>query len=237
MASSVEESEELIRIAKENKLTLMVDHTYLYSSSIRRLKELLTENDSKILHIESNRSNLGLFRNDVDVIWDLAPHDLSIIEYVSNEKPKMVSAVGYSHNDNGIIDTAYLSLVYDSFSAGVKVSWISPTKIRQFDVVTNKEMIVFNDLLKEGKIEIHSSGFKKEGRNIVCWNDGMKKITTDEKEPLSSMVDDFITSLTENKCPISDSTLGIDVVRILESASLSIQNSGQYITIDYGEKK
>ena len=233
LAASTEESMDLITIAEKNNLTLMVDHTYLYSSSIMELKNILKNNKSKVSHIESNRSNLGLFRNDVNVIWDLAPHDLSIIEYLTDERPKAVSAVGQSHNENGIVDTAYISLIYEDFTAGVKISWISPRKERKMEIVTDNEMIVFDDLHKEEKIELYSSGFRKEGNNIVCWNNGMNRIATNEKEPLSSMIDDFNNSIKESKEPISNSIIGLDIVRVLESANKSLINNGIYTDIKY----
>ena len=233
LTSSVLESKELIEIAKNHHLVLMVDHTYLYSASINKMKEILTGKNNSIKHIESNRSNLGLFRNDVNVIWDLAPHDLSIIEYLSESKPKKVSAVGYSHNKLGIVDTAYISLIYDDFTAGVKVSWISPKKERQITIVTNENMIVFDDLLKEGKIELHSAGFKETDKGITCWNEGMQRISATEKEPLSTMLDDFIDAIETGKEPISNSAIGLDIVRILEATELSLSKDGMYVRVCY----
>ena len=229
IASSSIESEELLKIAKEKDLLLMVDHTYLYSDAVRKIKEVIVENDARIIHISSNRSNLGVFRRDVNVLWDLAPHDLSIIRYITDKSPKVVSAMGYCHNEQGVEDVATLSLDYGTFTADITTSWISPEKIRLFEIITDKFMIVFNDLEKEEKIRIYDAGFKTDGKFTVCWNNGVRKINSGEEEPLSKMLKDFIDCIEGKTVPVSSASVGVDVVNILEASDKSISEKGRQI--------
>ena len=229
IASSIKESEELVSIAKEKGLLLMVDHTYLYSDAVRVIKKILVENNANVIHISSNRSNLGVFRRDVNVLWDLAPHDLSIIRYVTDKCPKSVSAMGYCHNEQGVEDVATLSLDYGSFTADITTSWISPEKIRHLEIITDKFMIVFNDMEKEEKIRVYDAGFKTEGKFTVCWNNGVKKVNSGEEEPLSKMLKDFIECIEERAVPVSSASVGVDVVHILEASDKSISENGRQI--------
>ena len=229
IASSSIESEELLKIAEEKDLLLMVDHTYLYSDAIRKIREVIVENDARIIHISSNRSNLGVFRRDVNVLWDLAPHDLSIIRYITDKRPKAVSAMGYCHNEQGVEDVATLSLDYGSFTADITTSWISPEKIRLFEIITDKFMIVFNDLEKEEKIRIYDAGFKTDGKFTVCWNNGVRKINSGEEEPLSKMLKDFIDCIEGQTVPVSSASVGVDVVDILEASDKSLSEKGRQI--------
>ncbi len=229
IASKLSESKELVEIAKEKGLLLMVDHTYLYSEAIRKIKKIIDENGARIIHVSSNRSNLGVFRKDVNVIWDLAPHDLSIIRYITGKSPKYVSAMGYCHNEHGVEDVATLSLDYGDFTADVTTSWISPEKIRLFEIVTDKFMIVFDDLEKEEKIKIYDAGYKLEGGFTVCWNNGVRKVNSGEEEPLSKMLEEFIECIETQSVPVSSASLGVDVVSILEASDRSLSEKGKQV--------
>lgn len=231
LASSVEQSQELHDLARAKHLVLMVDHTYLYSSAVRFIKQRLIDSDEKILHIESNRSNLGVFRKDVNVLWDLAPHDLSIFEYLVDEKPISTSAFGYCHNDYGVCDCAHMTLNYSNFSANITSSWISPEKIRTIEIITDKEMIVFDDLQKEEKIRCYDAGFGMLDGVIKCWNNGTKKYACSEEEPLSIMLSDFIDAINNGSLPVSNSQLGVDVVSILEASDRSMKRGGSVVNI------
>ena len=229
IASSISESEELVKIAEEKDLLLMVDHTYLYSEAIRKIKSIIVENNAKVIHISSNRSNLGVFRRDVNVLWDLAPHDLSIIRYLTDSRPKIVSAMGYCHNEQGVEDVATLSLDYGDFTADITTSWISPEKIRLFEIITDKFMIVFNDLEKEEKISVYDAGYKAEGNNTICWNNGVRKVNSGEEEPLSKMLKDFIDCIEGETIPVSSALIGVDVVQTLEASDKSISEKGRQV--------
>ena len=229
IASKLSESKELVKIAEEKGLLLMVDHTYLYSEAIRKIKRIIDENGAKVIHISSNRSNLGVFRKDVNVIWDLAPHDLSIIRYITGKSPVFVSAMGYCHNEHGVEDVATLSLDYGDFTADVTTSWISPEKIRLFEIVTDKFMIVFDDLEKEEKIKIYDAGYKLDGGFTVCWNNGVRKVNSGEEEPLSKMLEEFIECIETKSVPVSSASLGVDVVSILEASDRSLSEKGKQV--------
>ena len=218
ITSSVAESEDLIKLAIKNNLVLMVDHTYIYSSAIKKIKELIYAQKLKIKHIESIRYNLGVFRSDVDVIWDLAPHDLSIICYLSDDEPIDFNLYGFSHTNNGLYDVATLSLKYPDFTANIHNSWISCDKIRRLQIVTDRCIIELDDLEKEDKIKVYDSGYKNENGSIKTWSNGIVKIPVEECEPLGNMVKDFITCINTGKKPDSDMYLGRKVVKILENA-------------------
>lgn len=226
ITSRLEEAKDLEKIASENGLLLMVDHTYLYSEAIRKIKTIIRDNNARILHISSNRSNLGVFRKDVNVLWDLAPHDLSIIRYLTEKSPVSISSMGFCHNEHGVEDVATIYLDYDDFTADITTSWISPEKIRLLEIITDKFMIVFNDLEKEEKIKIYDAGYKLENGNTICWNNGAKKINSGEEEPLSQMLKDFMYCIEHKTIPVSCSQIAMDVVRILETSDESLQKDG-----------
>ena len=219
--TSVLESDELIQIAKEKQRILMVDHTYVYSNAVKEIQRYIEENNCKIIHIESIRSNLGFFRKDVDVLWDLAPHDLSIIKTITGESPEHVCSTGFSHNSNNMLDTASLLVKYPSFTATIHASWISPQKIRMMQIVTNKGIILFDDTEKEEKIKIFDSGFKDNGNEIKTWMRGMSSIITNEEEPLAQMLGDFIQCVKNGDCPKSDMYMGREIVEILERSMVN----------------
>lgn len=216
LTTTSEEADELIALSEEKKLVLMVDHTYVYSPAIKKIKEIIEEQKLELRHVESIRYNLGVFRPDVDVLWDLAPHDLSIISYISELSPISIKSEGFSHTNNKLYDVASMFLKYPTFTATIHNSWISPSKIRTIHFITDKKIIVFNDLEKEEKITIIDAGFKTEGKTTKTWINGMMRVRTDEGEPLAIMLSDFIKSIETGKTPDSNKYLGKEIISTLE---------------------
>jgi len=239
MTSNVKEANGLIEIAlKRNKL-LMVDHTFLYTGAVQKMKSMITADDiGKVKYFDSTRINLGLFQPDVNVLWDLAPHDISILNYLIDEKPYSVQATGVSHTNNGIENIAYLTVNYQSdFIAHFNCSWSSPVKIRMMLIGGDKKMMVFNDLEPTEKIKIYDTGYshktdEEKQKILVDYRAGdiyIPKIET--REALYGMATDFINAIIENKTPISSSLSGLEVIKILEAAQQSIKNKGKEIVL------
>ena len=228
---TLEEAKELNNIAIANGKVLMVDHTYLYSQSMRAVKKRIEERKEKILHIESIRSNMGIFRKDANVCWDLMPHDLSIMLYLLGTSPTKVRAFGSCHNGSGVVDCAHAFLQFGDVSVNVSSSWISPKKIRLMQIITDKEIIEFDDVLQYNKVTAYKAGFKEEGGNTICYNEGMEHLPDDDREPLYYMIGDFINAVSKGVSPLSDASFSTKVVSILESIDKSI-NEGKEIKLD-----
>lgn len=239
MTSSVAEADELIEMAAKRGLTLMVDHTFLYTGAVQKMKEII---DSKVIgmprYFDSSRINLGLFQPDVNVIWDLAPHDLSILTYLVKDTPASINATGISHTQNGIENIAYMTVNYDSdFIAHFNVSWTSPVKVRQTLIGGDSKMIVYNDLEPSEKIRVYDTGYNhKNGQDktsiMVDYRTGdvyIPKLST--QEALLGVANDFVQSIINKKEPKANGCLGRQVVRILEASQTSIKNKGKEVCI------
>jgi len=240
MTASVAEADELIELAASKGLTLMVDHTFLYTGAVAKMKELI---DNKEIgtprYFDSSRINLGLFQPDVNVIWDLAPHDLSILTYLVDQKPASINATGISHTKNNIENIAYMTVNYDSdFIAHFNVSWTSPVKVRQTLIGGDLKMIVYNDLEPSEKIRVYDTGYdhKKveeyENKIMVDYRTGdvyLPKLGT--QEALLGVANDFVQSIINKKEPKANAHLGRQVVRILEASQVSIKNNGKEVCI------
>lgn len=239
MTATIKEAEELIGMAKTKQLMLMVDHTFLYTGAIKKMKELIDTNTlGTIQYFDSTRINLGLFQPDVNVLWDLAPHDISMLLYLITEKPYSVNATGVSHTKNGIENIAYLTVNYkSSFIAHFSCSWTSPVKLRTMLLGGDKKMVVFNDLEPSEKIRIYDTGYhyksdEDKKRLLVDYRTGDVHIPKLEmKEALSGMANDFISCIRNGGEPISNANLGLEVIRILEAAQESIKNGGKEIIL------
>ena len=240
MTNSVKHAKELIELSKKKKKVLMVDHTYLYTGAIQKIKKIIDKNMiGEIQYIDSTRINLGLFQSDVNVLWDLAAHDISICSYLMNENPISVQAMGKSHTDSDFEDIAYLTLHFKSNKIiHFNCSWISPVKIRYMLIGGNKKMIIFNDLETTEKVKIYDTKYKtktnpKNDRQILAdYRVGdifIPKLTT--REGLSSMVEDFVSAIIDKTKPISNYDIGLQVVKILEAAQRSITNQGKEVKI------
>ena len=239
MTSSVAEAEQLIELANKYKKVLMVDHTFLYTGAVQKMKGMIDAGEiGNIKYFDSTRINLGLFQPDVNVLWDLAPHDISILNYFKNEKPYSVQATGISHTKNDIENIAYLTVNYPSdFIAHFNCSWTSPVKIRLLLLGGDKKMIVFNDLEPTEKIKIYDTGYnhktdEEKNRILVDYRAGDIYIPKVEaKEALAGMAADFVSAIINNTTPISNYQSGLDVIKILEASQQSIKNNGKEIII------
>jgi predicted dehydrogenase len=239
MTASVAEAEELIDLANKMNLTLMVDHTFLYTGAVIKMKELIDCGSlGQMKYIDSTRINLGLFQHDINVLWDLAPHDISILNYLVAERPISVNATGVTHTNNGIENIAYLTLNYGSgFIAHFNCSWTSPVKIRMMLLGGDKKMVVYNDIEPTEKIKVYDTGYEhktdeEKNRVLIDYRSGdmyAPKLPT--TEALSSMANDFIKSVIHKTTPVSNYEIGFDVVKILEASSLSLKNKGTEIII------
>ena len=226
MADSEKNALELIRLSKQQKKILMVDHTYLYTGAVQEIKKLTDDGSlGEILYVDSIRANLGKFQSDFNVLWDLAPHDISIINYLINEKPISVQAIGKSYTKNELESIAYLVLHYKSNKIiHLTCSWVSPIKIRTMIIAGSKKMLVFDDL-EQKKIRIYDKNFQ----NNITSNDGILEPEFSSKEGLSVMAEDFVNSIINDKQPLSNSNLGLEVVKILEASQKSIRNNGEKV--------
>ncbi|WP_018614291.1 Gfo/Idh/MocA family protein [Segetibacter koreensis] len=234
MASSVQEGEELIELAEQKNLLLMVDHTFLYTGAVEKMKQLVADKElGNIKYLDSTRINLGLFQPDINVLWDLAPHDISILNYIIKETPYSVNATGITHTNNEIENIAYLTINYNSgFIAHFNCSWTSPVKVRMMLIGGDQKMILYNDLEPTEKIKIYDTGYnhksdEEKKRILVDYRTGdihVPKLNT--TEALLGMANDFVASIQEKRQPKSCYQIGLDVVRILEASNKSIKNNG-----------
>jgi len=240
MTASVEEALELIDLAQQKKLLLMPDHTFLYTGAVSKMKQLIDAGElGKINYVDSTRINLGLFQPDVNVVWDLTPHDISILFHLINERPVSVSATGISHLNNGIENIAYVTLNFQSnMIAHFSCSWSSPVKIRQILVGGDKKMILYDDNQVTEKIKVYDSGYSSKTdedrhRILIDYRVGDIYVPKLEmKEALAGMAADFIQCIQTGKGPVSNWKSGLDVVKVLEAAQLSIKANGREIKIN-----
>ena len=217
----------------------MVDHTFLYTGAVNKIKELVKGNElGEIKYFDSTRINLGLFQPDINVLWDLAPHDISILLHIIDNYPISVNATGISHTNNDIENIGYLTLNFtNNLIAHFNCSWSSPVKVRNTLISGSKKMVLFNDLEPSEKIRIYDTSYNHETyedkkRILVDYRTGNVKIPKlNSKEALSEVAKDFINSIINKKEPISNSKLGLNVVKILEAAQSSIKNNGKEIKI------
>jgi len=243
IAATSEQASELIEKADRYKRVLMVDHTFVYTGAVRKIQELIAGNTlGNIYYYDSARVNLGLFRHDINVIWDLAVHDLSIMDFVLNSQPCAVSATGLTHLPNQPENIAYLTLFFsDCLIAHVHVNWLAPVKLRRTLIGGSEKMIVYDDLEPSEKVKIYDRGItiNNDIDNIyqvaVGYRTGdMWAPRIDLTEGLLTEVQHFVQCIEEDYRPISDGEAGLRMVKILEAASLSISRRGNLVEIDTG---
>jgi predicted dehydrogenase len=231
------EAKELIDLAKSMNKHLMVDHTFLYTGAVKKIKQVIEQGEiGNIRYFDSTRINLGLFQPDINVLWDLAAHDLSILLYLLKDRPVSVNATGISHTKNGIENIAYLTLNFNSdLIAHFNCSWSSPVKIRQTLIGGDKKMIVYNDMEPTEKIKIYNTGYSHrtdEERTKILVDYRVSDIYIPQlelKEALLSMSEDFIKTITQNTAPVSDQYLSLEIIKILEASQQSIKNNGKEV--------
>ncbi|MGZ6230070.1 MAG: Gfo/Idh/MocA family protein [Syntrophales bacterium] len=231
------EGEELVELAEKKKLKIMVDHTFLYTGAVRKIKQLIDDRVlGDIFYYDSVRVNLGLFQHDINVVWDLAPHDLSIMEYVIGQKPQAVIATGAEHFDRGLEDVAYLTIYFkDNIIAHINVNWLSPVKIRTTLIGGQKKMLVWNDLEPDEKIKIYDKGVQvktKEGKYnlLVSYRSGdMWAPRVEQTEALKLMVEKFVDCIGNGGKAVNDGRAGLRVVNLLEASTKSLKNKGEMV--------
>jgi predicted dehydrogenase len=228
-----EHAETLIKLAEEKSLTLMVGHTFEYNSAVHALKRYIDSGElGQVYYLDAARLNLGLFQKDSNVLWDLAPHDISILLYLLGKRPISVSAQGSPCVFDGIHDVAYINLKFpDNISAHIHVSWLDPCKVRRITVVGSKKMAVYNDIENESKIKIYDKGVDSpeytNGFGEFHCNYRTGDITIPNirfTEPLRQECQHFIDCIVNHTEPCSGGHDGLDVVKILEAAQHSLMN-------------
>ncbi len=236
--SSIAQAEELVELAARKKLMIMVDHTFLFTGAVKKINELIESGVlGDLYYYDSLRVNLGLFQHDVSVIWDLAPHDLSIMDYLIKREPEAIVATGEKHL-NGVEDVAYLTVYFpDSIIAHINVNWLSPVKMRMTMVGGQKKMLVWNDLVADEKIRVYDKGVditSGEGLRdiLVSYRTGdMWAPQVPQVEALRVELDYFAKCLREGKTPFNDGHAGLRIVRMLEAADRSIQKRGELVRL------
>ena len=235
---SSDQAKDLIELAEKKKLTIMVDHTFLFTGAVRKMSELVESNAlGRLYYYDSTRVNLGLFQHDVNVVWDLAPHDLSIMDFLIKEDPEAVVATGQSHL-NGHEDMAYITIFYtDKLIAHVSVNWLSPVKVRTTLLGGEKKMLVWNDLEADEKIRVYDKGVDITNKAgvydlLVSYRSGdMWAPRVDQTEALRAEVNYFAECIEKNKKPINDGVAGYRVVRLLEAATESLKDRGRIVKL------
>lgn len=240
LCMNVQEGEELIALAKEHEKIFMIGHIFLFNPGIVKLKELLKGNAlGKLYYLSATRTNLGPIRQDVNVVYDLATHDISICNFLLDSVPFEVSAVGVCFLQKSLQDVSFISLKYpDNIIANIRVSWLDPKKVRQITIVGDKKMATWDDLAEVGPVMIHDKGILKEpyyqnyGEFQLLAREGDIMIPKVKmEEPLQVQNRYFLSCLKQNTIPISDGRTGVNVVRVLSAITESIDSEGQPVLV------
>jgi predicted dehydrogenase len=234
--SNVAQAEELINLAARKNLQIMVDHTFLFTGAVRKIQKLLKEGMlGKLYYYDSTRVNLGLFQHDCNVVWDLAPHDLSIMNHLLHKEAEAISATGQAHL-NGHEDIAFLTVYFpDSVIAHINVNWISPVKIRTTLIGGEKKMLVWNDLEADEKLKIYDKGVDVKSQEgvynlLVSYRSGdMWAPQVEQVEALKLELTYFVECLQKDTRPFNDGCAGLKVVRMLEAANESLSKRGELV--------
>ncbi|MGD1089215.1 MAG: Gfo/Idh/MocA family oxidoreductase [Verrucomicrobiota bacterium] len=235
MASSSQECEELIKIARKKGLVLMIGHTFLYSPAVRKIKEIVDSGDiGEIRYINARRLNLGLFQEDINVAWDLAPHDIAIVLSIIGEQPVTVNCQGSAHITPGIEDRTTMCLSFQKQrTAIIQSSWLDPRKVREMTIVGSKRMIVYDDVAPLEKIRIFDARVERpphydtfaEFQYAYHYGDVYSPYIKQE-EPLKTECQHFLDCIKLGKTPLTDGQQGLELVRILETSSESLKKGG-----------
>ena len=236
--SNAAQAEELINLAEQKNLRIMVDHTFLFTGAVKKIRQLLDEGAlGKLYYYDSTRVNLGLFQHDINVVWDLAPHDLSIMDYVIKEDPEAVVATGQSHL-NGHEDVAFITMYFpDKVIAHINVNWLSPVKVRTTLIGGEKKMLVWNDMEADEKIKVYDKGVHITNQQglynlLVNYRSGdMWAPQIEQGEALRRELTYFIECIEKNEKPFNDGMAGLRVVRMLEAANESLKKRGELVRL------
>src|SRR6266478_169787 len=238
LTATAAEAEELNDLAARNQRTLMVDHTFVYTGAVRKMKEIVASGAlGDLLYFDSVRINLGLFQKDINVLWDLAPHDLSIMDYLIDRQPDGLSAIGSCHIEPGIENIAYLMLHFPGdFIAHFHFNWLAPVKIRRTMIAGSSKMILYDDIEPTEKVRVYDKGVttnrvgdrEVDYQTLVSYRTGdVWAPKLDSTEALRYVVAEFLDSVRTARRPLTDGAAGLRVVRLLEAAQQSIKNGGR----------
>ncbi len=237
--SNVRQAEELLDLADKKKLKIMVDHTFLFTGAVKKIKELINKKAlGDFLYYDSTRINLGLFQHDINVIWDLVPHDLAIMDYIIKDRPVAISAKGVDHFGRGLEDVAYVMAYFkNNMIAHFNINWLSPVKIRLTLIGGTKKMLVWNDVDPDEKIKIYDKGVKVKGEEgiyklLVDYRSGdMWAPKLDRSEALKVELQLFVKYI-KSSCPvINDGHAGLRILKMLEATDKSLKNGGKVIKL------
>lgn len=237
MTDRVETARELAELAKERGLVLMVDHHFLYKDSVRALKKIANARElGRLMYFDATRINLGLFRPDVNVLWDLACHDISIIRYILGKDPVSVSATGRAHFQSRQADIAYITLFYeDDFIAHINVSWCSPVKDRTVLLGGDRGVALFDDAENTEKLRVYEVGYETKAKpgspvpHISCSAGAARAGEPDTCNALQNVCAEFLRCIEEHDEPESGGEFGLSVMRVLEAADESLRANGQEV--------
>ncbi len=236
--ATVAQAEELIELAEKKRLKIMVDHTFLFTGAVRKIKQIVQEGElGDLYYYDSTRVNLGLFQHDANVVCDLAAHDFSIMDYIIDEKPSAVTASGKSHI-NGFEDIAYITVHFNNHViAHFNVNWLSPVKVRSTLIGGKKKMLVWNDVNPDEKIKVYDKGIEVKNKEgiydlLVSYRSGdMWAPKVEQKEALKLEAEYFVQCIEHDKIPINDGHAGMRVVRLLEASNESLKNHGRMVNL------
>ncbi len=240
LTATVEQAEQLINLAEQKNLRLMVDHTFVYTGAVRTIKQSIDKNElGDLYYFDSVRVNLGLFQHDVNVIWDLASHDVSIMDYLLGQSPSRVSAVGVDHLNSGIENIAYLTLQFENNLLGhIHVNWLAPVKVRKTVISGSKKMVIYDDVEPSEKVKIYNNGIEiTQSRDqiydlLIQYRTGdMYAPRLDQTEALKLVSREFYDAINENRTPLTDGHAGLRVVKILKAAAGSVKANGEMIEL------
>jgi predicted dehydrogenase len=234
--SNSAQAQELIELAEKKNLKIMVDHTFLFTGAVRKIRQLLEEDTlGKLYYYDSTRVNLGLFQHDVNVIWDLAPHDLSIMDHLIQQRPEAIVATGQTHL-NGHEDIAFITLYFpDKIIAHINVNWLSPVKMRTTLIGGEKKMLVWNDLITDEQVRVYDKGVSVSSREgvynlLVNYRSGdMWAPRLERAEALTHELSYFVDCIINNRTPMNDGHAGMRVVKMLEASSQSLRQRGALV--------
>lgn len=236
--STAAQAEELVELAEKKNLLIMVDHTFLFTGAVAKIRELIDEGSlGELYYYDSTRVNLGLFQHDVNVIWDLAPHDLSIMDYLIGLDPEAIVATGEKHL-NGLEDVAYMTIYFKrNVIAHINVNWLSPVKVRTTLIGGEKKMVVWNDLEADEKVKVYDKGATvKNGESVrqllISYRSGdMWAPKVEQTEALKKECSYFVDCISKGERPFNDGVAGLRVVRMLEAANQSLQERGKAVRL------
>ncbi len=231
------QAEDLLDLAEKKKLKVAVDHTFLFTGAVRKIKQLIEDGTlGNLCYFDSMRVNLGLFQHDVNVVWDLAPHDLAIMDYLIKEKPTAVVATGQAHFNKDLEDISYITIYFpNKIIAHINVNWLSPVKVRTTLIGGLKKMLVWNDLDPDEKIKVYDKGVEIKTRNglynlLVSYRSGdMWAPKLEQSEALKLMAEKFIDCIANGGKPVNDGLSGLRVVQMLEAADRSLKKKGEIV--------